>query len=103
MKNVYSYEELLSQQQKYGITKEDVLTKDSFDKVLSNVVIAPWWGVNIFENHGFEITKINEILFNLKKGSIEFSYLQIKLIGAPTILDRVLRLGVTKLSVQLVH
>lgn len=90
------YQELLEAQKKYGTTIEDILKKDNFDQVLDNVVLSPWWGVEIFKSHDFQINKINDKLYNLKNNSIEFSFIQLKLVGAPAIIDYILRLGVTK-------
>ena len=42
------YEDLLESHFKYGTTKEDIIKIYGYDKLLSNVVIAPWWNHDIF-------------------------------------------------------
>ncbi len=91
-----SYKELLEAQLKYGTTKEDILKESGFKNILPNVVIAPWWEVNIFNNYGFKINKINEKIYNLSKDNIEFSFIQVKQVGAPAIIEEVLSLGTSK-------
>ena len=90
-----SYEQLLEAQLRFGTTEEDIRKKDDFYMVLSNVVIAPWWEVEMFNNSGLKITKINDKLFNLKSDDVEFSFIQVKQVGAPVIIEEVLNLGVT--------
>ena len=80
-----SYEQLLEAQLRFGTSEEDIRKKDDFYMVLSNVVIAPWWEVEMFNNSGLEITKINDKLFNLKNEDVEFSFIQVKQVGAPAI------------------
>lgn len=91
----FTYEELLNTQLKFGTTKEDIRNNDDFNMLLSNVVIAPWWEVEIFDNFNFKITKINEKVFNLSNDDIEFSFIQVKQVGAPAIVEEILSLGVT--------
>lgn len=38
-----NYNDLLKAHLKYGTTKEDIITKKEYEKILENVVIAPWW------------------------------------------------------------
>ena len=91
-----NYNDLLNSHKKFGTSKNDILIKDNFDKIKQNVVIAPWWDVTIFDNLDAKITKINNILYNIKIDNITFSYIQLKKIGASGIVDLILRLGVTK-------
>ena len=90
------YDDLLASHLKYGTTKKDILKRNSFFEVLENVVIAPWWNVKMFEGHDVEITKINEIVYNIRYQDIVFTFLQLKAIGAPVMIDCVLELGVSK-------
>lgn len=90
----YSY--LLKTHQKYGTTSEDILKRGDFYNILNDVVIAPWWDVSIFDNGANEIIKINDNLYNIINENYKFSYIQLKAIGAPVIMDTLMRLGVTK-------
>jgi len=90
------YDDLLASHLKYGTSKEDILKRNSFFEVLENVVIAPWWNVKMFEGCDVEITKINEIVYNIRYQDTVFTYLQLKAIGAPVMIDSVLELGVSK-------
>lgn len=91
-----SYKDLLDAQLRFGTTEEDIRKNDDFYMVLPNVVIAPWWEVEMFNNSNLEITKINDKVFNLKNDEVEFSFIQVKQVGAPAIIEEVLSLGVTK-------
>ena len=91
-----NYKELLNSHKKFGTLETDILIKDDFDKIQQNVVIAPWWDVTIFDTQDAKITKINNILYNVKINDITFSYIQLKRVGASGIMDSILRLGVTK-------
>ena len=90
------YVDLISSHLKYGTTKEDIIKRRGYDKILKNVVIAPWWNHTIFENKDFKIEQINEKIFNFYNDDISFSFVELKSIGASTIMDFVLPLGITK-------
>ena len=91
-----NYNELLESHLSYGTKKCDILRKDDFDKVLKNVVIAPWWSVNIFNSQQVIVEKINDKIYNVRVNDIEFTYVQLQLIGSSAIMDYVLRLGVSR-------
>ncbi len=91
-----TYKELLAAQLKFGTTEEDIRSKEDFNMVLPNVVIAPWWEIEMFMNSDLKITKISERMFSLANDEVEFSFIQVKQIGAPAIIEEVLSLGVTK-------
>ncbi len=90
------YEDLLNSHLKYGTKKEDILKRRGYEQILENVVIAPWWGHNMFENHDLKIEKVSDRVYNVYGEGIEFSYIELKLIGAPAVMDYILALGVTK-------
>lgn len=90
------YEELVSSHLKYGTTKEDIRIRKGYTKILKNVVIAPWWNYDIFDGFGFEVEQISEKVFNFYSDELSFSYIELKRIGAPAIMDFILSLGVTK-------
>ena len=90
-----SYKELLEAQLRFGTTEEDIRKKEDFYMVLPNVVVAPWWEVEMFKNSDLKITKINERMYSLANADVEFSFIQVKQIGAPAIIEEVLSLGVT--------
>lgn len=90
------YNFLLESHLKYGTTKKDIIKRKEYEQILTNVVIAPWWGVDMFENIAIKIEKINDKLYNIYGDDFEFSFIQLKAIGAPVMLDQVLALGVTQ-------
>ena len=89
------YEDLLESHFKYGTTKEDIIKIYGYDKLLSNVVIAPWWNHDIFENMGFRVEQVSKLIYNFYSDEVSFSYIEFKKIGAPAIMDDILSLGVT--------
>ena len=89
------YEKLLDAQLKYGISKDDIIMSKGYEKVLENVVIAPWWSHDMFENMNLKIEKVNDKVFNIYGEGISFSYIELKHVGAPVMLDHVLALGLT--------
>ena len=91
-----TYEDLLKSHLKYGTTSEDIALHSGYENILENVVIAPWWGHEMFENYNFKEEKINDKIFNFYGENISFSYVEIKNIGASAVMDFVLALGVTK-------
>lgn len=90
------YVDLLDAHMKYGTTKEDIIKRKGYDKILENVVIAPWWSHDIFEQGKFQVEQINDKIFNFYSDEVNFSYIELKRIGAPAIMDFILSLGVTK-------
>ena len=90
------YSDLLDSHFKYGTNKNDILYTMGYEEILENVVIAPWWSHDIFDGLDFKIEKINDVVYNLYNNDVSFSYLEIKRIGAPAIMDYILSLGVTK-------
>lgn len=91
-----NYNDLLNSHLKYGTTKEEIINSKGYEKILENVIIAPWWKHTMFDNFGFKVEQVNEQLFNLYRDDISFSYIQLKRIGAPALIDFALSLGVTK-------
>lgn len=90
------YEDLLNSHLKYGTTEENIRDRKGYNEILENVVIAPWWSHDIFDNFDFEIVQTSEKVFNFYSDNISFSYIELKRIGAPSVMDFVLSLGVTK-------
>lgn len=93
------YEDLLNSHLKYGNSKEDIIKRNGYENILENVVIAPWWGHEMFASFDVKIKKINEKIYNIYGADFEFSFIELKLIGAAAILDETLGLGVTKCSI----
>ena len=91
-----NYNDLLKAHLKYGTTKEDIITKKEYEKILENVVIAIWLGHEMFDNLGFKVEQVGSNVFNFSNKEVSFSYIELKRIGAPGIMDFVLSLGVTK-------
>lgn len=90
------YEELVSSHLKYGTTEENIRVRKGYNQILENVVIAPWWSHDIFEGFGFEVVQTSEKVFNFYSDALSFSYIELKRIGAPSVMDFILSLGVTK-------
>lgn len=92
-----NYEMLLEAHKRFGTTREDIATgKEHFD-ISENVVIAPWWKVKMFENKSdIKIEKLSDKLYKIKKGESEFTFIELKRMGAPMMLDEVLALGVSE-------
>ena len=90
------YEELINSHLNYGTTKENIRSRKGYTQILENVVIAPWWNHDIFDGLGFEVVQTSEKVFNFYSDELSFSYIELKRIGAPSVMDFVLSLGVTK-------
>lgn len=90
------YEDLLDSHLKYGTKEEDIRTKKGYTQILENVVIAPWWNHDIFNNMNFQVEQVSEKVFNFYSEDLSFSYIELKRIGAPSVMDFILSLGVTK-------
>jgi purine-nucleoside phosphorylase len=80
----------------YGTTREDIIKRRGYESILENVVIAPYWEHTLFSDYCSSITQVSEKVYNVKGDGFEFSFIQIKNIGASSILEEVLALGVTK-------
>lgn len=90
------YKDLLESHLKYGTKKEDIKKNRGYEHILQDVVIAPWWSHDIFEGKVNKISKINDKVYNIYGDNFSFSFIELKRIGAPAIMDYVLSLGVTK-------
>ena len=90
------YKDLLDSNERYGMTNEDIIKREGLENILENVIITPWWGHEIFEKFADKIVKCTDRIYNVYKNDISFSFVELKNIGAPRILDYVLSLGATK-------
>jgi len=90
------YEDLLNAHLKYGTSKTDIIKNRGYEKILENVVIAPWWKHDIFENHGLRIEQCSDKVYNIYGEDVKFSFIELRRIGAPAVMDDILSLGVTK-------
>jgi len=90
------YDELITSHLNYGTTEENIRTNKGYSQILENVVIAPWWNHDIFDGFGFEVVQTSEKVFNFYNDELSFSYIELKRIGAPSVMDFFLSLGVTK-------
>lgn len=90
------YNDLLNSHLKYGTTSDDIIKRKGYEKILENVVIAPWWSHDIFDGLNFEEEQVNDKVFNFYSNDLSFSYIELKRIGASGIMDFILSLGVTK-------
>ena len=91
-----NYEELFNSHLEYGTTKDDIVKMTEYEEILENVVIAPWWEHTLFEEIGFKSTQVSTKVYNLTNGEVSFSFIEIKEIGAPLMMEYVLPLGLTK-------
>lgn len=92
------YEDLLNGHFRYGTKKEDIIKRKGYENILENVVIAPWWSHEIFLMFNVKVEQVSKKVFNIYGDNFEFSYIELKSIGAPVILDDVLSLGVTNVK-----
>lgn len=90
------YNELLKSHKRYGTNEEDIIKRQGYEKMLENVVIAPWWSHTIFEKLSINIEKVGDKVYNISGEGFAFSFIELKNIGASVIVDAVLNLGVTK-------
>ena len=90
------YKDLLNSHLKYGTTSKNIISDKGFEKILENVVIAPWWKHDMFNGINYKVERINEHLYNFYGDKISFSYVEVRSIGAPAVMDFILTLGVTK-------
>lgn len=91
-----NYNDLLNSHLRFGTTNEDIIKYKGYEQILENVVIAPWWEHTMFENMGFKIEQTSRKVYNLYRDDVSFSFIELKRIGAPSVLDYILSLGVTK-------
>jgi nucleoside phosphorylase len=90
------YEEILEYLKKYGSNREDIIKRRGYEKVLKNVVIAPWWEHTIFENYCERIEKVGKKTYNVYCEGISFSFIEVRNIGDSALLEELLALGVTE-------
>lgn len=91
-----NYEDLLKWHRYYGNKNEDLVKSEGFEGVLENVVIAPWWEHSIFESLATKIEQVGRKTYNVFGDGFKFSFVEMKNIGAPSIIEEVLTLGLTK-------
>lgn len=91
-----NYRDILKSHYKYGTSDKDIKARLGYDKILRNVVIAPWWEHTIFDNINIRIEQVFHNVYNIYGDDFELTFIELKLIGAPVILDQILALGVTK-------
>ncbi len=89
------YLDLVNAHAKYGNKPEDIIAHKDLSNVLENVVIAPWWGHEMFEGRDCIIEKAGKHLYNVVGKNFKFSYIELKAIGSPKMMDEVLTLGIT--------
>jgi purine-nucleoside phosphorylase len=91
-----NYNDLLNSHFKYGTTKEDIIIRNGYEKIQENVVIAPWWSHDIFEGLNFNVEQVSERAYNFYQDDFSFTFLELKCVGAPAVMEFILSLGVTK-------
>lgn len=89
------YKEILNRLKTYEIDTIDIVNREGYHSILENVVIAPWWGYEIFIPYVSRVEQVGENIYNIYGDDFSFSYIQLKNIGAPRLMDKVLALGVT--------
>lgn len=90
------FDELLNSHKLYGTSANDIIKRREYENILENVVVAPWWSHNIFQNHAKQMVQVGEKIFNIYGNDFQFSFIEIHNIGAPSILEHLLPLGLTK-------
>lgn len=94
MNNV-NYDVLLDSHLKFGTDKDKIKKYRGYEHILETVVIAPWWNHTMFSEFIIREEKINDKVYNLYGENFEFSFIELKRIGSPAIMDYVMSLGVT--------
>ena len=90
------YKDIIDWHKKYGTSKDDIIKRVGYQNILENVVIAPWWEHNIFDEFSDRIEEVGKNVYNVYGKGFEFSFIEVKNIGAPSIVEYVLPLGLTK-------
>ena len=88
--------DIIDSHRKYGTTKTDIVSKSGYLQVLDFVVVAPWWEYSIFEKFSDRIENVADKVYNIYGKDFQFTFIQIKNIGAPALLESVLPLALTK-------
>lgn len=91
-----NYNNFLECLKSYGTSREDIIKRRGFENILENVVIAPWWNHSLFADYSNKIEQVSEKVFNVYGEGFEFSFIEVKGIGACALIEEVLPLGVTK-------
>lgn len=90
------YNDLLIAQKNSLITKEALIKRYEVDKVLENVVIAPFWPHTMFATQKVKIEKVGKNIYNIYGDDFSLSFIELKSIGAPYTMEYALSLGITK-------
>lgn len=97
------YKDIINGLKRFGSNEDDICIKGlgvSLDKIKANVVVAPWWEPTLFPDLG-RVEYLSESHFsavkvwNIENNTLEFTYIKTG-IGAPSMMDVILCLGVTK-------
>lgn len=91
-----NYDDLLKSHLRFGTTDEDIRKYKGYEQILENVVIAPWWKHTMFDNMNLRVEQINERVYNFYGDDVSFSFIELRRMGAPFMVDFSLSLGVTK-------
>ena len=89
------YEELIEYHNKYGTSKEDILRRHNYENIHENVVIAPAWSISTFSEFNYKVDKISDKIYNLELDNAKFTFIEVNNMGAQSIMDYVLPLGVS--------
>ena len=92
------YKDLLESHLRYGTTKEDIRIKRGYEKVLKNVVIAPWWKHEIFDVLNYKMEELSDHVYNFYGEETSFTFIEIRSIGAPALVEYLMPLGVTNVE-----
>ncbi len=92
-----NYQDLLNAHEKYGTNKNDIISNVSYENILENVIIAPWWSHTIFNDCNVKVVQNqeNKIIYNIYGDNFEFTFLELKAAGAPQMIEDILPLGLT--------
>lgn len=91
-----NYNDILKSHLRFGTTDEDIRKYKGYEQILENVVIAPWWKHTMFDNMNLRVEQINERVYNFYGDDVSFSFIELRRMGAPFMVDFSLSLGVTK-------
>ena len=88
--------DIINAHKNFGTTEEDIINRLNYSNVLENIVVAPWWSVSIFEKFSDKIIQTGEKTYSVFGKGFEFTFIEIKNIGAPAIIESVLPLSLIK-------
>lgn len=89
-------EEIMDAHRRFGTTDEQIVERAGYMQLLEFVVVAPWWSHTTFQDYAKKIEKVSERVYNVYGEDFKFSFIEIRNIGAPAMLEMLLPMYLTK-------